>query len=189
MLGITTDITNQKWTEEALRENEKKFRAAFENAPMGMSMTLPNGQYLAVNPVLCKMFGYSEEELLAGTINRITHPDDIERGNQWIRKMISGDRSEPEFEKRYIHKDGHIVWGLVRAEWIKDNTGAVKMSVAHIIDITERKRTEEALKKSEALYRDLVETSQDLIWQCDAHGNILISIMPGKKYLAIKLKR
>jgi len=170
MLGITTDITNQKWTEEALRENEKKFRAAFENAPMGMSMTLPNGQYLAVNPVLCKMFGYSEEELLAGTINRITHPDDIERGNQWIRKMISGDRSEPEFEKRYIHKDGHIVWGLVRAEWIKDNTGAVKMSVAHIIDITERKRTEEALKKSEALYRDLVETSQDLIWQCDAHG-------------------
>jgi len=170
MVGITTDITNQKLAEAALRESEEKFRAAFENAPMGMSMILPNGQYLAVNPVLCKMFGYSEKELLSGTINKITHPDDIERGNKWILKMISGDRSEPEFEKRYIHKDGHIVWGLVRAEWIKDKAGTVKMSVVHILDITERKKVEEALTKSEALYRDLVETSQDLIWQCDADG-------------------
>ena len=147
--AIVRDITERKKAERTLRENEEKFRIAFDNAPTGMSIIRPDGQYVEVNPLLCKMFGYSRKELLSGTINKITHPDDVERGNRWIQKMIAGDLSEPEFEKRYIHKDGHVVWGLVRAQWIRNADGTALMSIAHILDITERKRAEEALRESE----------------------------------------
>jgi PAS domain S-box-containing protein len=172
------DITEQKHIVETLHEDEKKFRAAFENAPMGMSMTLPNGQYIAVNSVFCKMLGYSEEELLARTFNSVTHPDDIERGNQWVQKMISGDRSEPEFEKCYIHKDGHIVWGLVRAEWIKDDAGFIKLSVVHIMDITERKRAEEMLKQAHSDLENLHNNLIDAIFSFDTVQNKMITASP-----------
>lgn len=137
-----------------LRESEEKFLIAFENAPMGMSIIGPKGEYLAVNPALCSMFGYSRAELLKGTLHHITHPDDIERGNLWIRKMMSGDYSEPEFEKRYIHRDGHVVWGLVRAQWVRNEDGSPRMSVVHILDITERKRAEQVLLNQEHRLRE-----------------------------------
>jgi len=178
-------ITERKQAEETILENEEKFRAAFENAPTGMSMILPDGKYIDVNPMHCKMLGYTKEELLAGTINKITHPDDIERGNAWIRKMISGDRSEPEFEKRYIHKDGHIVWGLVKAEWIKDKSGKAKMSIVHIVDITERKKTEEALRESQERLQTFMDSATDAftIWDKDLRlidlNKAALSYLPG----------
>lgn len=140
--------------EAVLRESEEKFRIAFENAPMGMSIIGPRGEYLAVNPALCSMFGYSRDELLRGTLHHITHPDDVERGNLWIKKMMSGDYSEPEFEKRYIHRDGHVVWGLVRAQWVRNEDGSPRMSVVHVLDITERKRAEQALLNQERQLRE-----------------------------------
>ncbi len=172
-IGVMVDITDSNRAKLEMEKSEAKFRAAFVNAPMGMSMIRPDGTYIDVNPALCRMFGYSREELLAGTINRITHPDDIERGNQWIRKMISGDRSQPEFEKRYIHKNGNIVWGLVRAEWIKEKDGGTQMSVVHVLDITERKRAEEALRESEAKYRNLVETIPDGFYRSTRQGRFI----------------
>jgi PAS domain S-box-containing protein len=153
------DITDRKRAEIILKESEEKFRIAFDNAPSGMSIIKADGKYIAVNPMLCRMFGYSEEELLAGKLQDITHPDDIERGNEWIKKMISGDLSEPEFEKRYIHKDGHIVWGLVRAQWIKNPDGTPRLSIAHILDITERIKSQEAIKESEEIFRNFMEYS------------------------------
>jgi len=151
------DITDRKNIEGILIENEEKFRIAFENAPYGMSMINPEGKYLAVNPALCKMFGYTEEELMNGTINKITHPDDIEAGNIWIKKRIKGEACEQEFEKRYIHKNGHIVWGLVRAEWIKNYDGKSLMSIVHISDITERKKMMNELQENEEKFRSLFE--------------------------------
>jgi len=152
------NITDRKLIENILLENEEKFRIAFENAPIGMSLINPKGEYIAINPMLCKMFGYSEKELMSGTINKITHPDDIERGNEWIQKRIKGDTSEIELEKRYIHKDGHIVWGLVRAEWIKTEDGESLMSIGHISDITERKKMLDDLQENEEKFRSLYES-------------------------------
>lgn len=147
--GIILEITESKKAEILLKESEEKFRIAFNNAPSGMSMIKADGKYVAVNPMLCKMFGYTEEELLSGKINMVTHPDDIERSYRWIKKMIAGDMSEPECEKRYIHKDGHIVWGLVRSQWLRNEDGSPRLSITYIMDITERKKAEDALRKSE----------------------------------------
>ena len=163
----TWDIASRKQAEAVLREHEDKFHIAFENAPMGMSIIGPKGEYLAANSALCRMFGYSREEILAGTINKITHPDDIERGNLWIRKMIGGDTSEPEFEKRYIHKDGHVVWGLVRAQWVRNEDGSPRMSVVHVLDITERKQAEQEILARERRLREAHEIALMGDWQLD----------------------
>ena len=157
------DITERRRVEDALREKEAIFRIAFENAPVGMSVILPSGRYLSVNPKLCEMFGYSEAELLAGALQDITHPDDVERSNQWIRKVISGDTIEPEIEKRFIHKNGETVWGLVRARWLQNPDGSPRISLAHVLDITRRVlREQELVRKTEEMERFTYMISHDL---------------------------
>ncbi len=153
-------IKRQRKAESALLETEKMFSIAFDNAPSGMSILASDGRtYLAVNPILCEMFGYSREEFLGNTVNLVTHPDDVEMSNEWIRKKYNDEPCEPELEKRYIHKDGHIVWGLVRAQWIKNDDGTHRMAIAHILDITQRKQAEEALKESERRFVRLFESA------------------------------
>ncbi len=144
------DVTERRHAEDLLHENEEKFRIAFENAPTGMSIVRANGQYLSVNAALCQMLGYSRDELLSGTLHRITHPDDLERTDRWIRKMVAGDLSEPECEKRFIHRDGHVVWGVVRARWLREADGTPRFAVVHVQDVTERKRAEEQRQRLEA---------------------------------------
>ncbi len=165
VLVYDQDITERRRAEESLHENEEKFRIAFEHAPTGMSLIRADGKYLAVNPAVCRMVGYSKEELLAGTLNHITHPDDIERGAEWIRKCIAGEPCEPEFEKRFIHKDGRIVWGVVTSTWLRDAGGKPRMSVAHLCDITFRKQAELALRESEARLQEAHDLSRMGHWQ------------------------
>jgi two-component system, cell cycle sensor histidine kinase and response regulator CckA len=172
-LSHVEDITERKRAEAALRESEERFRIAFDNAPTGMSIIAPNGSYLAVNPRLCRMFGLGREELLRGTIAVVTHPDDIERSNEWIRKKMRNEACEEDFEKRFIHQDGHVVWGRVRAQWIRDETGALRMAVAHILDISERKRAEEALVESERRLREAHEVAKLAHWSFDTADRTL----------------
>jgi PAS domain S-box-containing protein len=166
------DLSARKKAEEALRQSNETFRIAFENAPTGMGIVAPNGQYLAVNPQLCEMIGYSEADLLSGTLYNITHPDDIERSNKWLKKVMAGDQSEPECEKRYLHKDGHVVWGVVRARWVRNPDGSPRFSLAHIQDITERKRAEASLIASEQKYRELANTVPIGIFEFDVGGKL-----------------
>jgi PAS domain S-box-containing protein len=168
------DITEYKRAEEALRESEERFRIAFDNAPTGMSIiTAKDGAYLAVNPRLCAMFGYEREELLGGTINLVTHPDDIERSRDWIIKKMKGLPCEEDFEKRFIHKDGHVVWALVRAEWIRDRHGHNRMAVAHILDITQRKLAEFALIENQRQLRDALDVANLGYWTLDVESSTL----------------
>jgi PAS domain S-box-containing protein len=168
------DVTEYKRAEEALRESEERFRIAFDNAPTGMSIiTAKDGAYLAVNPRLCAMFGYEREELLGGTINLVTHPDDIERSRDWIIKKMKGLPCEEDFEKRFIHKDGHVVWALVRAEWIRDRHGHNRMAVAHILDITQRKLAEFALIENQRQLRDALDVANLGYWTLDVESSTL----------------
>ncbi|WP_158633388.1 bifunctional diguanylate cyclase/phosphodiesterase [Tautonia sociabilis] len=143
--GISTDITQRKRTEEALRQSEERFRRAFESAAIGMALLTPEGRWSRVNRALCEMVGYSQEELLATTCAAITHPEDREVERPVARALLSGELSQYRGEKRYIHKDGHEVWALVSSSVVRDEGGAPVHFVAQIEDITPRKRAEAAV--------------------------------------------
>ncbi len=164
VLVYAQDITERRLAEETFQENEEKFRIAFEHSPLGMSLFRADGTYMAVNPTVCRMFGYTKEELLSSSLAVVTHPDDLERSAEWIRKCVAGVPCEPEFEKRFIHKDGHVMWGVVTSTWLRDAAGKPRMSVAYVRDITFQKQAELALRESEARLREAHEISRMGHW-------------------------
>ncbi len=129
-----------------LRESQERFRRAFEGSPIGMALTSLDRQYLQVNRALCEMLGYSEEELVATTFRDITHPDDMKISEEHDRRALKGELDSYRLEKRYVHAEGHTVWGLLNASLLRDEGGRPLYFVTQIQDITERKEYEEQLR-------------------------------------------
>jgi PAS domain S-box-containing protein len=160
-------FVESKRAEESLRESEDRFRTAFEEAPYGMCMTGPEGRFLHANAALCQMLGYSSEELLTGVWQQITHPDDLERSRQVSLQFGRRGVTTIEIEKRYVHKQGSIIWALVKISVVKNSLGAPSHYITQIEDITRRKQAEQALQSSEERYRDLFENASDLVCTFD----------------------
>lgn len=147
-LSFIRDITERKKAEEKLRESENRFRGAFENVSFGASIVNLNGQFLRVNQALCRMLGYSMEELLSMTFSDITHPDDVQIGLDALNKQLSGECDFMSFEKRYLRKNGTVLNVIISPAVIRDNLGNPQCFVALFQDITERKKVEEQIQKS-----------------------------------------
>ena len=143
--GISTDITDRKRAEEALRKSEEQFRLMFELAPIGMAITLPQGKYLAVNQAACDMLGYSPNELLDLTFVDITHPDDLAAGMALNKKLLQGELSHFQMEKRYLAKNGRVVHAILQATLVHDADGKPMQVIAQMVDITARKHMENQL--------------------------------------------
>lgn len=166
------DITEQKRTEAALREEAARFRLSFDNAPIGKALVAPDGRFLEVNPTLCSIVGYSHDELLAATFQDITHPDDLDADLEFVRQMIAGELRTYSMEKRYFHADGHVVWINLSVSLVRDDTAAPLYFISQIEDITERKHTEAALRASEERTRRILETAGDAFVAMTEHGQI-----------------
>jgi diguanylate cyclase (GGDEF)-like protein/PAS domain S-box-containing protein len=151
--GITQDITERKQAEKALQESEQRFGSAFRDAAIGIALVGQDGRFLQVNRSLCRIVGYSEEELLEKTFQEITHPDDLQADVEQVRRMLAGEIKTYHIEKRYFHKNGHVVWILLSVSLVHDQEGEPLYFISQIQDITERKRAEEALKESEEKFR------------------------------------
>lgn len=158
-VGAILDITGSKRADKALRESEERFRQIFENSPVGMTLVTPEFRFFSVNPAWVAMTGYSEEELLNLSFPDITHPDHTAGDTEHIRALIEGKIPVYNTEKRYIRKDGSILWGLLRVTTIRDPQGNLRFLAAQIEDITEGKRAAEALRESEGRFRTLIEAS------------------------------
>jgi PAS domain S-box-containing protein len=146
MAGSITDISQRKLMEAALQESEERFRRSFEDAGVGALMLRLDGRFQRVNRAFREMLGYSEQELLSKTFADISYPDDIEIGFQALREMIAGTRQTVHLEKRYLHKDGQTVWALVSASAIRNSRGEPLYTVAHVQNLSERKRAEEEIR-------------------------------------------
>jgi diguanylate cyclase (GGDEF)-like protein/PAS domain S-box-containing protein len=146
IIGVSTDITERKRAEKALKESQQRFRNAFRDAAIGMALVRIDGRFLQVNHSLCRIVGYSEEELLEKTFQEITHPDDLDADLGQMRRMLDGEIETYQMEKRYFHKEGHVVWILLSASLVHDEDGEPLYFIAQVQDITERKRMEEQLR-------------------------------------------
>ncbi|HJT20338.1 MAG TPA: PAS domain S-box protein [Nitrospira sp.] len=161
--GITFDITERKQAEDALTASEERYRVTFDNAAVGMAHVGLDGRWLRVNDTLCRITGYSREELLATTVSDITFPDDVGPTMSLMRRLISGELSTYTLEKRYRRKDGSSAWVNVSVSLKHDAEGRPQYLIGVVSDITDRKHAEEERLRSEARFKLLAENAALLL--------------------------
>jgi diguanylate cyclase (GGDEF)-like protein/PAS domain S-box-containing protein len=129
----------------ALSANSKNYGGTFDNAAIGMAVVSVDGSWLQVNESLCKLLGYSEQELRATSFQTMTHPDDLRHVQSYIQRVLEGYIQSHEQEKRYVHEQGHTVWVQWHVSLIKDSESGTKRLFFQVQDISDRKRAEEKL--------------------------------------------
>ncbi|MBN2013171.1 PAS domain S-box protein [candidate division KSB1 bacterium] len=170
---IWRDITDRVRAEKALREREELFRNTFNQVAVGMSILTPEGEWLQVNQRLCEILGYSAEELLSQNYKQLTHPDHVAHDVERVRQMAVGIRNADSWEKRYIRKDGVVIWARITTALAYDKQGNPKHFVTVTEDITEQKHAVEALRQSEEKFRSIFENAIIGIYQTALDGRLL----------------
>jgi PAS domain S-box-containing protein len=144
-LVVARDVSTERRRDAELREAEERFRSAFENAPIGIALVGPDGDWLRVNRTLCELLGYTEEELLGRTFQQITYPEDLDADLEFVRQVLAGEIRTYQMEKRYLRKDGSLVWALLSVSLVRGDDGDPRYFVSQIEDISARKRYDEEL--------------------------------------------
>ncbi|WP_013324571.1 diguanylate cyclase domain-containing protein [Gloeothece verrucosa] len=144
-LALEKEIQERQKTEAALRESETRFREAFATAAVGMAIVSLEGKFIQVNASLCEMFGYEEMALLKLSVEEVTYPEDLELDLELVRQIIIGKIAHYHLEKRYIHRNGHLIWGLLSVALIRNPDQQPLYVIAQVQNITAQKEAEAAL--------------------------------------------
>ena len=168
ILGSALDVTEQKAVEKALLEREERFRKIFEEGPIGIALAGRDMNFIKVNPALCRMLGHTEDELNSMSVADISHPDDMRLNIQKRELLYSGDIPYFQMEKRYIRKDGTLIWANLTGSLVRDEEGSPLYFLGMIEDISARKKVEE----DKALLAAAVESSVDAMTVAGLEGNI-----------------
>jgi len=171
VLIVNLSIRRRELSE--LRESEELFHASFDNATVGVCLVSTDGKFLNVNPTMCAMLGYSENELLQLTFNDVTLDEDKEIGQKFLKDAQSGGPKTIQTEKRYLRKDGQVVWAYLSTALVEKSRGDGSYMISHIQDLTERKRAEAAVRESEQKFRSIVEQSPLGIYQSSLDGRLI----------------
>lgn len=167
VLVVSHDITAHKQAINALQDSEKRFRAIFEQAAIGVAKIAPDGHFLEVNQRCCDLISYSKAELLQLTCHDITHPDDRLINNECNLKLINGEAPNYSLEKRYISKTGRICWVKLTVSAVQDEQGNCIYFIAALEDISDRKAAEAQLSQQERHFRTLAENLPDIVARYD----------------------
>ncbi len=167
-------IQDKNLVNKAFSESEEKFRNLFEHSPVPKLFTGIDGS-LQVNRAFCEMVGYSNEEITLDTFIAVNHRDDEFVSNDYYDKMLKGLIDEAKFEKRYIHKDGSIIWAEVSTFLQRDSDGIPLYFITIINDITQSKLAKQALIESEARYNAFVNADTDMIFVKDENFRYLMA--------------
>ena len=164
ILGLSVNITEQKKAEQRLRESEERFRATFDQAAVGIDLEALDGCFLRINQKFCDIVGYSQEEMLERSFQDITHPDDLDMDDEYAQRMLDDQLESYSTEKRYIHKNGEIVWVNVTVSLVRGETGSPSYFISVVENITERKeaelRVQEYQERLKALASQLTLTEE-----------------------------
>ncbi|RRV42629.1 PAS domain S-box protein [Pseudomonas sp. o96-267] len=170
--GFIWDISDRKAAEDALRVSERRFSGAFNTAPQGMAIVDLDGRWMEVNDALCRMLGYSSEELLQLDFQHITHPDDLTKDLALLQQLLEGVIADYQLEKRYIDKRGNVLWILLSVSLVRDALGVPLHFVSQIQDITDRFEAEKRLREREEYLSTLLDNVIDAIVTIDESGLI-----------------
>ena len=172
-------------SETSLRQSEMQFRRYFEQNLIGMAMTSPSKAWINVNDKLCEILGYSFAELQELSWDKITHPDDLAINLEGFNLIIDGQIEDYETDKRFIHKNGQIVYTSLAVQCHRKPDGKVDFFVALIQDISDRKKAEIALQESQDFLQKVTDTSPNIIYiydlqqQCNIYVNREIATILG----------
>jgi PAS domain S-box-containing protein len=158
------DVTDRKQLEEALKRSEERFRTVVMHSGIGTALADLDGRFTLVNPAFCRMLGFSGEELQEKDLLDISHPDERLRDRLLLDRLRAGETPFRQIEKRFIRRDGRLLWTLLNVTLVRDPSGDPMHLIAQIQDITERKETEEALHVSESMLRSIVDSARDAIF-------------------------
>ncbi|MBM4329150.1 MAG: PAS domain S-box protein [Deltaproteobacteria bacterium] len=161
---IFEEISDKKRVEKAMRDSEERYRSVFDNAAVGINVKAPDGTFAEINQALAHMLGYTPGELRKLSYLDITHPDDLQISGEMHAALERGDLDSYRIDKRYISKDGRVVWVDTSVRAVRDALGKLGATVGIISDITQRKDAEKALRDSEDRYRALVENLNEGIF-------------------------
>ncbi len=150
-LASIIDVTERKQADIALHDSNERFTALYIDAAIGMAIVSLEHRVMKANPAFCTMLGYSKEEIVDILFDDITHTDDLKISTEKHYQLISGKIHNYHFEKRYIHKHGHVIWGALTVSLVRDTNTTPPYAIAQVQDITERKHAEKLLEKSKAL--------------------------------------
>lgn len=179
-VGVMENITARKEIEEKLVVSEERFRKVFEEGSIGMVVAGPDKYFDKANQAFCKLIGYSEEEIKTKTFIDITHPLDIEKDLDLVKKLNNREISSFQNEKRYIRKDGKVIWVDLNAFIIQVHQGDSYSYhyIGLVTDITHRKEIEDQLAESEEKFRQIAENVEEVFWMEDVEGSNIIYISP-----------
>jgi len=162
-LNFLSDVTERKDAEDALLHSETRFHAMFNNAAVAMSLADPQGRFLEVNDCWARTLGYGVEEFAGMTIFDITHPEERPTSQQNMGRLMDKQVSATRMEKRYLRKDGSVVWVDVAVTPIYDRDGTIEAMVGGFVEITERKRAEEEIRRALEKEKELNELKSKFV--------------------------
>ncbi len=160
----------RRWALRELEESEERFRFAMHYSSVGTALVAPDGRWLGVNPALCEIVGYTESELLRGDVQSITHPEDRDVDSLQVAQMLARKIESYQANKRYVRKDGRVVWTQISGSLVWLQTGRPHYFIYQVQDVTDRIRAEAALRVSEERFRSIAEATQEWIWEIDVRG-------------------
>ncbi len=162
------------------------YRVTFERMGVGICHGSLNGRIIRANAALCDFLGYTEDELKTFTLREITYPDDLDADRRNMNQLIRGEQDKYVMEKRYIRQDGAVVWGRLTVSIVRDADGPAGHFIAVVEDIDEAKRTEAALRSSEAFSKSIVDSSRDCIKVLDRDGVLRYMSRGGRELMGVK---
>lgn len=146
---LENEIEERKQIEISLQQSEELFRTSFDYSSVGMCLVDISGRFIKVNSRLCNIWGYTEEELVSKNFVDITFPDDLQIGIDLVKRMLSKQQDNADFEKRYVCKDGRVMLARISTALVRDNMGEALFFITHVQDITEERYNQEKLVERE----------------------------------------